>query len=238
MTSIKMNKNDVINILERLKSESFFSDFKIRKSDSSIIQKTGWGYRRVNFLHYNSVDRDQLALRISPHYWVRFDFLHKWFEKFSYKPLSVQKNTGSVAFSEEMLDKSKTLFGFYFLESREDYELDYEVLKKDVIEHASYVFNRFQTLNDLYEYKVQPILDGEAKFPFAGAEWMFQYLLMARVLHPEDYEHLKTLILQYASELRYRKHPEPNVLMYYDKIPEIMNYMETMPLDIPKELIR
>ena len=233
-----MNKNDVIAILERLKSERIFSDFKLRKSDCSLIQKTKWGYRQMHLSHYNSVDRDQLALRVSPHYRVRFDFLHKWFEKFSIMSLSDQRCMNSVGFEETMLGKPKTFFGFYFLESREDYEKDYEVLKKDVIEHASYVFNSFQTLNDLYEYEVQPVLDGEGKFPFAGVEWMFNYLFMARILHPEDYEHLKKLILQYADELRYRKHPEPNVLMYYDKIPEIMNYMETMPLDVPKELIR
>ena len=63
-----MNKNDVIAMLEHLKSENFFSDFKLRKSSCSLIQRTIWGYRRVDLLHYNGFDleRNDLALEIKP----------------------------------------------------------------------------------------------------------------------------------------------------------------------------
>ena len=235
-----MNKNDVIAMLERLKSENLFSDFKLRKSSCSLIQRTKWGYRRVDFDYYNGFDKERknLALVVRPLYWVRFECLHKWFEKFSFRSLSDQRDTGSVCFCETMLGKSKYFYGFLFLENRKGYEQDYEIMKADILEHASYVFNNFQTINDLYDYKVDSVLKGEKEFPRAGADWIFEDLLMTRIVNPGKYDKVKKLILEHADKLRFREHPEPNVLMYYDKIPEIIDYMETMPLDIPKELIR
>ena len=71
-------------MLERLNSEKFFSGFKLRKSDCSLIQKFDWGWRRFQLERYNGYDleRKELALEIHPGYDVRFHILHKWFEKF------------------------------------------------------------------------------------------------------------------------------------------------------------
>lgn len=236
-----MNKNDVVAMLERLKSENLFSDFKLRKSSCSLIQRTIWGYRRVDLLHYNGFDleRNDLALEVKPLYRVRFECLHKWFEKFSFRSLSDQRNTGSICFSEYMLGKSKYFHGFLFLENRKDYEQDYEIMKADILEHAFYVFNSFQTINDLYDYEVDSVLRGGKEFPTAGAEWIFEDLLMTRIVNPKKYDDVKKLILEHTDKLRFREHPEPNVMTYYDKLPEIISYLESMPLDdVPPELLR
>lgn len=236
-----MNKNDVIAMLERLKSEDLFSDFKLRKSSCSLIQRTKWGYRRIDLVHYNGFDleRNDLALEVKPLYWVHFECLHKWFEKFSFRSLSDQRNTGSVCFSENMLGKSKHFHGFLFLESRQDYEQDYEIMKNDILKHASDVFSSFQTINDLYDYEVDSVLKGKKEFPTSGAEWIFENLLMTRIVNPEQYDYVKKLILEHADKLRYREHPEPNVTIYYDRIPEIISYLESMPLNkVPPELVR
>lgn len=237
---INMNKNDVIAMLERLKSESFFSDFKLKKSDKSLIRKFDWGWQRVILDHYNSFDleRNDLALQVMPNYEIRFNILHKWFEKFSRRTLSDQRDTYSIGFNENMLGKSKHFLGFLFLENRKDYELDYEVMKNDILEHASHVFNCFKTINDLYDYKVNDVLKGKKTFPTAGADWIFEDLFMTRIVNPEQYDYVKKLILEHVDKLRYREHPEPNVTIYYDRIPEIISYLESMSLDdIPSELI-
>ena len=236
-----MNKNDVIAMLERLNSESFFSEFKLKKSDKSLIRKFDWGWQRVVLNHYNGFDlgRNGLALEVNPEYEIRFTFLHKWFEKFSFRSLSDQRDTYSIGFNENMLGKSKHFLGFLFLESRQDYEQDYEIMKNDILKHASDVFSGFQTINDLYDYKVDSVLKGKKEFPTSGAEWIFENLLMTRIVNPEQYDYVKKLILEHADKLRYREHPEPNVTIYYDRVPEIISYLESMPLDnVPPELIR
>jgi hypothetical protein len=78
-----MNKKDVLGIIEDVASDTYFNGFKIRKSDNSLIFKTDVGYKRITFNYYNSydLDRGDLALEIRPIYGVRFNILHKWFEK-------------------------------------------------------------------------------------------------------------------------------------------------------------
>lgn len=80
-------KKDVLNIVEYIATDSFFKDFVVRKRDNSIILKTDYGYKQVQLVHYNSYDlsRNALALEITPGYAVRFNVLHKWFEKYSLK---------------------------------------------------------------------------------------------------------------------------------------------------------
>lgn len=236
-----MNRNDVIIMLENLNSEKLFSEFKLKKSDKSLVRKFDWGWQRVLLDHYNSIDieRNELALQVTPYYDVRFNILHEWFEKFSHTSHKDLKDRFSIRFDEQNLGKSKFFWGFYFLESRIDYDLDYENMKIDILEHASFVFNRFHTINDLYDYKVVPILEGKKDFSSSGVEWIFQYLLMTRIVNSENYAHVKEMILKHVDTMRTREHPELNVMRYYGMFPEILSYIESMPLDdIPSELIR
>ena len=41
-----MNKNDVLKIIEAIASDPYFKEYKIKKSDASIILKSDTGYRR------------------------------------------------------------------------------------------------------------------------------------------------------------------------------------------------
>ena len=93
-----MNKQDVLIILEAIASDDYFKDYQIRKSDDSIIYKSVNGYKRVRLVYHNSFDleRKDLALEIQPHYEVRFNVLHKWFEKYSKRELKYQRDDDSV----------------------------------------------------------------------------------------------------------------------------------------------
>ena len=118
-----MNKKDVLEILEVVASDVYFNDFTIRKSDNSIICKTDYGYKQVSFKYYNSYDlsRNGLALEITPSYNVRFNVLHKWFEKYSKRSLADQRDDYSIGFVGEMIGKINE---FYFLENLKGYEND------------------------------------------------------------------------------------------------------------------
>lgn len=237
-----MNKNDVIAMLERLKSESFFSDFKLKKSDKSLIRKFDWGWQRIRLDHYNSFDleRNELALEIKPIYSVRFNIYHKWFEKYSVIDLKDQRDRSTIGFSENMLGKSKYFTGFLFLENRKDYELDYETMKNDILEHASYVFTRFQTLKDVYDYEIGDLLCGNLKRFNNGGDWIFENMFLARIVLPQNYLKVKEAILErfeaiYNNPYTRSSHME----IYHSKASEIISYLESMPLDdIPPELIR
>lgn len=106
-----MNKKDVLGIIEDVASDTFFNGFKIRKSDNSLIFKTDVGYKRITFNYYNSydLDRGDLALEIRPIYGVRFNILHKWFEKYSKKSIRDQRDSYSIGFVGSMIDRHSEL---------------------------------------------------------------------------------------------------------------------------------
>lgn len=74
-----MNKNDVLEIVAKVATDPFFNEFKVKKTDCSIIRKTPVGFWRVIFPYYNSYDLDRraLAVDIRPEYEIRFNVLHK-----------------------------------------------------------------------------------------------------------------------------------------------------------------
>lgn len=236
-----MNKNDVIVMLERLKSESFFSDFKLKKSDKSLIRKFDWGWQRVILEHYNGFDleREDLALEVRPIYGVRFNIYHKWFEEYSVIDLKDQRDRSTIGFSEEMLGKPKN-FHYCFLENRNNYELDYEVMKNNILKDASSVFTRFQTLKDVYDYRIGDLLSGNLKRFNHGGDWIFEDLFLARIVSPQNYSKVKETILErfeaiYNNPYTRSSHME----IYHSRASEIISYLESMPLDdIPQKLIR
>lgn len=61
----------------------FFSEYKFRKRDSSLILKTKEGKQIIELDHW--IDVAKTSIVIYPIYGVRFDVLSKWFEKFSVK---------------------------------------------------------------------------------------------------------------------------------------------------------
>lgn len=236
-----MNKNDVIIMLERLKSEFFFSDFKLKKSDKSLIRKFDWGWQRIRLDHYNGFDleRNELALEIRPMYDIRFNIYHRWFERFSVIDLKNQRDRYTIGFSEEMLGKPKN-FHYCFLENRNDYERDYEIMKNNIIEHASSVFKRFQTLNDVYDYRISDLLKGNLMRFNHGGDWIFEDMFLARMVSPQNYLKVKEAILErfkaiYNNPYTRSSHME----IYHSKASEIISYLESIPLDnVPIELIR
>ena len=88
----------IVNDLVQL---DFFSGYKFRKRDYSLFFKTEGGKQFIELDHWRG--RDTSSLVIYPVYGVRFDILHKWFEKFSVKTLQDQRDRASISFSGSML---------------------------------------------------------------------------------------------------------------------------------------
>lgn len=229
-----MNKNDILIMLERLKSEELFSDFKLKKSDKSLIRKFDWGWQKIELDHYNSFDpvRKDLALEVKPSYDVRFNIYHKWFEKYSPIKLKDQRDRSTIGFNENMLGKSRYFRGFLFLENKVDYDFDYENMKNDILEHASYVFSHFQTLKDVYDYRIGDLLNGNLKRFSHGGDWIFEDLFLARIVSPRDYQDVKRIILERLETIYNNVYTRSDhVEMYYNKAAEIIAYLEAIPID-------
>jgi hypothetical protein len=218
-----MNKNDVVKIMEVVISNPFFGDFVIKKSDNSIFYKDDYGFRKVHFWYYNSYDleRDALALEVQPNFDVRFNVLHKLFEKYSKRTLRDQRDDYSLGFTGGMLG---TLDEFYFLENRKDYNKDLKRLCENVVNNSKRVFTNFQTLEDYYNYCINDVILGKREFPDEGFEWVTEYLIATKIVKPSSYDLVKTIILQRVEWMKGRKNP--NIELYYNDIPTILDDLE------------
>lgn len=216
-----MNKT-VELILNRLINEPVFKDFKIRKSDESLIQKMESGFNKVEFNdHFQDIDlsNHHLALQIRPIFEKRFDVLSKWFEKYSFKDIKTQRNNGQIFQGIE--DE------FLFYNSGEKFDEQYTRLRDAVVNKTSDFFDNYSTLEKFYQREVFTILTGEKKMQDVGADWIFEYLKLTWIVDRSNYNKLKSLILKQIEFMMFgRKYKEPNIERYYDRLEEIFADIE------------
>lgn len=215
-------------IVERLSAVEYFSEFKYRKRDFRFIKKTPTGYEAVEFQFWDGYDsrRSQRALVVKPLYLKRFDVLHKWFEKFSFKSLGDQRDNYSIGFDGKMLKKTNE---FYFLLNKENFETDFADFQKELEGNCRQTFGHFSNTKALYLYQVEPVLKNKnSELPNVGADWVFEYLTLARIEGKESYEKLKEIVRNQVEILN--KRGEPNIIEYYPKFDEIINFLEQQKL--------
>lgn len=156
---------------------------------------------------------------------VRFDLLKKWFEAYSFKTLRGQRDNPSVGFSGNMLERQDK---FIFTESTIDTE--YCKLCDTIKECAEIVFSHYANLRNMYDRRIVPILEGKQQLPDIGADWAFEYLTLARIISPKDYEIVKDIIIRQIEWMNKRQ--EPNIVEYYPRLEEIIDSMEQQyPID-------
>ncbi len=205
-------------IIDNLKSEPFFADFKYRKRDSRFYISNGGVHKIVKLQRTISWG---MFLDIYPVYLVRFDVLKKWFEKFSFKTLRDQRDNATVGASGGTFGL-KDRFAFERGNSHNNEE--YELLRDTVISCAGKVFNDFQTLEDYYTKEILPVLKDNVIPEDSGADWIFEYLTGCKIVAPENYNRLKEILLRHVEERHAQN--EPNIMSYYDRMDEILNYLE------------
>lgn len=215
-------------IVSEIMVDSYFDKFKFRKRDSSLIQKTNFGKNIIELEHWNCLN---IVLTIRPSYSIRFDILSKWFEKYSFKSISDQRDNGNFGFDGIMLGK-QYMFEFKYYDASDEYKKELENLKTTIIECSQSVFYNYSSLEKAYINEIEPILKNEKKLPTHGADWFFENLTLCKILHPEYYDKLKHMFLKHAEYMM--TYNEPNISIYYDKLNEILSYLENY--DFPREL--
>ena len=226
-----MNKNDVFLIMKAIASDPFFKDYKVRKSDNVVINKTEWGWFRIEPDYYNTYDlnRKELALEIMPLYEIRFNVLHKWFEKYSKKKMDDQRDNCSIIVGGEDFGETNE---FYFLENRIDYENDLKKFVREVTTTSKKIFSRFASLEDYYNFYIAGVLEGKRNLPDEGFDWVIEYLIATRLVEPSSYGIVKNLVLKQIEFMKGRNNP--NILLYYDELPMILEDLESTDFNIDK----
>lgn len=217
-------------IVQKLKTDTYFSAFSFRRRDDCLIKKTASGFEAIELQHWKGFDlsRNEVALVIKPLYLKRFDVLHRWFEKFSFKSILDQRANYSIGFDGKMLNKTEK---FYFLIDGKDFENDFNIFKKEVINNSNFVFDEYSDIYHLYQYYIEPVLNKGAELPNVGADWVFEYLTITKLVKGEYYNLVKTLLKEQVNKLNDRG--EPNIIEYYPKFNEIVNYLENQKFKSP-----
>lgn len=216
-------------IIERLRREEFFSDYRYLKSQCDLCLNIPGGKQYVSLRHYRDWGTDCLV--IGPGYCVRFDVLHKWFEKICVKPLRDQRDSCTIAYGGYALDQQCY---FSFKLDKEGFEEDYENFRTVLTRCAAYVFKTYGTLEKLYKKTVQSVLDGKMELPNFGADWMFIDLALCKLVEPSRFKEFRQIVKSHADCLYNHWTPhqsrEPNVAQYYDRLDEIFDHLENIQL--------
>lgn len=220
-------------IITELEKEPFLSDFKFKKSTSSFYKIINGGWKRIELDHWTEWG----CISVRPQFDVRFDIASKWFEKFSYKKISVQRDYSVVGCAPSMLD-----LGYGRLDSivcfdknGDDFNQKYQYLVDLLTRCSNSFFNKYNTIQDVYYDKILPIIEGKKEMQDSGGiEWAFEYLTICKVVSPENYDKLKKLIREYINYRMYNPNlptPDPNIAPYYNQLDEMFSYLESQTID-------
>lgn len=92
------------------------------------------------------------------------------------------------------------------------------------------MFSHYANLQNMYDRRIVPILEGKQQLPDIGADWAFEYLTLTRIISPKDYEIVKAVIIKQIEWMNKRQ--EPNIVEYYPRLEEIIDSMEQQfPID-------
>jgi hypothetical protein len=206
-------------IIEELQKDSFFKQFKYRKKDSAFFKKNNDGFMLIQFQHWSGYDlnRDTIALVLKPLYTKRFDVLHKWQDKFSFKSKADQNNNYSIIFSGQYFSNREE---YFFLNDGSDLVFTADIMRKDIINNSIKFESEFSTLQSLCDFQIVPILEGRKELPNIGADWVFEYLILCSIIKPDNYSELKQKILIQVDKMNQRG--EPNIIEYYSNLNNIL----------------
>ena len=205
-------------IIKDIKSDVFFKDYKYKRALFDFFLMRDDSFLSIVIGHKRDWLND--AIVISPVFGKQFFILTRWFEKFSFKTLQDQRTNDNVAFS----NKNFGLDDISFKYDLSDYDEKIQYLIKVIKELVTRFDQDYATLEDFYNRDVVPKLDGIQQFKTFGADWIFQYLTLGHLVDPDRYPELKAKLLEHVEWMHSRK--EPNVARYYDRLDEIISYME------------
>ncbi len=206
-------------IVSDILSDDFFSDYKFTRLKNMLLLRNDDGFVCAELDHWRDYEDESCVIR--PIYGRHFDILAKWFEKYDVIPLNFQRSSLQIMrYNKGSEEDQEITFKYNF----SDYEEKFPQLCSTLKENLSDMCEEYATLNDFYSKIVVPQIKGEEELPEAGANWIFEYLTLGYLVDRDNYPTLKKKVLERAEWLLH--HHELNVAEYYDRMDEIISYME------------
>lgn len=222
----KMNSKELFEkIIHDVSFTDFFTDFKFRKRDSCFFSQENGMRKELALNHW--VDTSTGELVIYPGFTIRFDILLNWFCKYSFKTKQDQKDNYSFGIESSMLGCKSSYYRFNLKEG--NYKSDFKTFINDVLRCAKWMFTNYATLKSAYQNEIEPVLKGEKELPDIGIDWAFIDLTLCRVVAPQNYSKFKEIVMTRIEFLHSRE--EPNLAFYYDRLDEIIGYMEGLTIE-------
>lgn len=209
-------------VVEDLLASEFFSDYKYRKNSYCLHKKNDLGcILSIELVHWTV--NVQHKLIIEPIFGVRFNVLHKWYEK--YCPMSLQDQKNYRSFFLYDTEHFIRPYEFTFNTNGENFDVKFSYLYNDIKEKIDYYYPRYSTLQGCFEMEILPVLEGKKHLPRLGAEWVFVDLALCKLVSPESYPEFKKLVMDQIDLMIKRR--EPNIMRYEGRFDEIFHYLET-----------
>lgn len=207
-----------------LKKDSFFRDFKFHKRNSAFYKESKGIKFIIQIGHWQ--DFPPSALIIYPTYSVRYNILHRWFEKFSVRNISDLRKDITFGLDGLMLSVQQN---FYVDPKGTNYHKELEVLSNAIKRNANIVFHKYNTLSALYEEMVTPILEGNRELKNHGSDWIFVLLALCKLVRPDYYPKLKEILVKHIENMY--KRGEPNIVKIYDNLNDMFEFLESANLE-------
>ncbi|MEY8607487.1 hypothetical protein [Muribaculum intestinale] len=231
-TKIKTCAEMLSDIMMKLRDEPLLSDFKYLKSYDSfrLKVKDGWyeiylSHSRIPHWWMKSRDGSEITadfLQIIPSSSRRFDVMWKWFEEFYPYEVSRVRGFNNIYIKPEDYDIPNE---FYFSLDGGNFDKEYHrlYLMLEILAEGIFEYN---TLDSVFNRKVKMYLSDNIEKPPFGVVWIFEDLLLTRIVKPANYSALKKVMEQHLKRLSNNK--EPNYLDYESKIPVMIERLEEL----------
>lgn len=224
---MKAHKLIFERVVNDIQKEKPFTDFKFRKRDSALLNKFESGFEMVELQNWEGANpiTKKASLVIKPLFLRRFDVIHEWFEKYSFKSLKDQKDNFSIGFDGAMLN-NVVLFNFDL--DGENYHSEFLKFKISSKENSDKVFKKYSDIDSLFDFFINPVLEGRSDLPMNGSDWFFKYLTITKISCNEKFNLVLDILHSHFKELYMKR--EPNVIEYYPKLDTIIEDLKNRKL--------
>lgn len=170
------------------------------------------------------LDRKEASNEVIPYYCRKFNILHDWFKKHTALSKSDFNSRDSIFLGGANLGFQKE---FHFLVTNQDLHQDFHFFKEQLILSESKFLNNFQSLENLYEYEVQPFIKNtDLKFNWNSDEDLFVLLKLVYIVSPENFENFNKKVYNHILDKANQDYSHS--ILHLSKYDEIINDLKNV----------